>query len=826
MKKKTLHIFLNIAVVEAFLCGIWLLLIPSGVEEELSFQLSPQRLLLLLPLLLSFFGLSLIWILSKKSLINLIDAKKKNLKIWQGVNILRIALFLLNLFVLLVVILAPIFLTPENEVYLFSNENPFIPRIMPLLAFFIVFGIQVQVFLGFLFREKSNKAKRMDLISVSVLLFGFLFVLCVFSVSLIFGWGIEVYDGWIADWGVPILEWQVVVLLFTILHAYLFIQTKKQFSENRSNGWKKDWLIFFLIWIIAFSAWMFVLFDYDGSYFYANPAPPTYELFPFSDARQYNSASVEFLTGDGSDNSFARQYYVLFLAFGNWLFNYNIEKIVFLQVIFLSLIPSILYWFTTRFNERLVGIFLATIIILREVLSIRNAGAINTTPVRMLMSDMSCLLLVAICLYYAIRWCNAIDKRKRNLFALIMGAMLGINIAMRIYVIVFVPVVIVLFFFFQKDRKQFWKEIFSFGLGLTTTILPIIIRNYIATGIITLERPIFWDHFMNFSSLSNTTSVSEISPSLIGIIQNLLGNLGPLFIKTMNHFINDLFSTWMTFFAMSKPVDGTYFYYHLPSIGVRWANFHTMRMIIGFIIAILSIVGVSRLFKRHKKSTILLISFYFTYAFGMAWVGASGWRFILPVDWIGLFFVLLGIIQLFDIIFFKLFLASEKEKNLELLQEEKKSSKARYFIVFASFLLLASIYLIRDTFFVNSYQNLSSKEICAEIVVISSDIFCHNLEEEGFEFYKGIMLYPQYYSKGIYIEQEKDRNPFTKHDFNRYTFTIIGNVPKNVYLKATDETYSFANGMEIVIAVKKSELGWEANIVYDLLGEKLYISNP
>ena len=818
MKNKMIRAFTLLSSIEAFLAAVWLLSLPSDADTGMVGSLSVQRLLILLPIVGTLVLLGVFAIRTWKKRIDVLVAEKQNFLGWKLFNVVRIGLFGINALLVLLILIAPIFLNAENEVYLFSSENPFVPRLLPLVVFLVLLGIQSNLLIGLM--KRSEKSAIKDSITWKAFWIGLVFVVLLLGASLNLEWGVNVFDGWIADWGIPLLEWQVVFLLVTFLHTFLFIRASEGTNKWLKIG-RKEFLIAVILWAITFCVWNFTEFDFDGSYFNTAPTPPTYEIYPHSDARQYYSASVEFITGDGVDNSFARQYYVLFIALGNLIFNFNIAKIITAQILVLSIIPGILYLVAVQFEEKLAGLFLAFVVILRETNAIRNAGALNTTPVHLLMSDMVCLFLIVLNLYFAVRWVKSGVRQNRQYFALLTGIFLGINIAMRIYVILFVPVLMVLLFFYQKERKAWWREMVFYGIGLAIAILPVLLRNYLATGVITLERPIFWDHFMNFSSMSNNTSASETDPTFWGILHNLLTNVGPLVQKTGNHFTNDLLSNWMTFFATSKAaVEGTYFYYLVPDMTTRWQNFCGVCVWVTLGIGVLSILGMARVLKRNLQAGLVLVSFYLTYALGMAWVGASGWRFILPVDWILLWFVILGVLQIMEWL-----LPSNIREIDENVRDEKQISPMATWSVGIGFLLLASVYLIRHLFLPMPYLERTSKENC-DLVMGQKVSFCEDALASGITFEAGRLLYPSFYAKNTYFDQAKDYDAFKFQDFDRYTFTYIGEGPKQIYFPSEEENLPFVNGMKTIVGLQETSSGWQVVYLYDVVQDVLFSSIP
>jgi hypothetical protein len=215
-----------------------------------------------------------------------------------------------------------------------------------------------------------------------------------------------------------------------------------------------------------------------------------------------------------------------------------------------------------------------------------------------------------------------------------------------------------------------------------------------------------------------------------------------------------------------------------------------------------------------------MVSFYLTYALGMAWVGASGWRFILPVDWILLWFVILGVLQIMEWLFPRNI--GDIENNVG---DEKKISTMATWSVGIGFLLLASVYLIRHLFLPMPYLERTSKENC-DLVMGQSASFCEDALASGITFEAGRLLYPSFYGKNTYFDQAKDYDAFKFQDFDRYTFTYIGEGPKQVYFPSEEENLPFVNGMKTIVGLQETSSGWQVVYLYDVMQDVLFSSIP
>lgn len=120
MKNKLLQSFTLLTIIEAFLAAFWLISLPSDAGTGFGLHLSPQRMMILLPMVGVVILLVIFAIRSRGTKIDLLVEQKNRSFGWKLFNAIRIGLYCLNALLVLFVLIAPIFLNVENEVYLFQ----------------------------------------------------------------------------------------------------------------------------------------------------------------------------------------------------------------------------------------------------------------------------------------------------------------------------------------------------------------------------------------------------------------------------------------------------------------------------------------------------------------------------------------------------------------------------------------------------------------------------------------------------------------------------------------------------------------------------------
>jgi hypothetical protein len=470
----------------------------------------------------------------------------------------------------------------------------------------------------------------------------------------------EVGLGW-GDPGVPVLAEQVFLVLlacFILTGIYLFLHQK---SLNRLP---LDALVFISLWVLAAALWLAqpVL----PSYFAPAPRPPNYEFYPYSDAGDYDRAAQLLLAGAGLGGVAKRPLYSLFLAALHTLSGGRFPVSVDLQVIVLAVFPAVLYLLGKRAGSRFAGLLLAGLAIWRECNALALSGETNVSHSRLLMSDLPTALGVALLALAGMAWLRA--THKTDLKPLLSGGLLGLLMLVRSQSVLLSLPLLVFIGVQSRGKPRIWlKQALIFSLGLFLAVMPWMLRNYALTGKITFEES---------GQISALVQRYSLQPSQTAAEGNILGFLrsNPAQVASFvtAHFLHNWVSARFVLpvnFRLVNLVDKSieiYPYWQksgepldkmwgtccflLPYVkedvpywqawGGRILPESFLPLLLGFM---LSAAGIVSAWRKAGWAGLLPGGFFIAYAFSCALIRSSGWRYILPVDWVTLFYYALGI---------------------------------------------------------------------------------------------------------------------------------------------------------------------------------------
>ena len=166
------------------------------------------------------------------------------------------------------------------------------------------------------------------------------------------------------------------------------------------------------------------------SHFSPAPSAPNYEYYPYSDAAIFDRMSYHLLSGVGfSDVLIRRPLYVGLVALFHKVGGVDYEGTVFVQILFLALLPSFVYLLTTKLSNRLAGFTAGGLIVLREMNAIALSGKIVASHAKLIMSDLTATLGIVVFVYACILLFKNTWRDKWLL--LIIGASLGLLALVR-----------------------------------------------------------------------------------------------------------------------------------------------------------------------------------------------------------------------------------------------------------------------------------------------------------------------------------------------------------------------------------------------------------
>ncbi len=302
--------------------------------------------------------------------------------------------------------------------------------------------------------------------------------------------------------GVPLLNLQILAALaVSLLEAGLGAVGAFRTGKPRRGKWL-DVAIFVLIWAVAAIAWNGT--PQTHSHFAPGPYPPNYEYYPYSDAMNYDLDAQYPLIGMDAGSKgrvIDKPLYSTFLTYLHAIIGEDITSLVTLQVVLLAVFPALLYLLGKLLHSRAVGVLAAVLAIFKEVNAIRGSLIIWTvsTP-KMLMSEFPTAIGLALLCLLVFLWLR--DTRRKPVFAMAAGGVLGLMTLIRNNPWFLLPVIILIAWFaYGRQWKRWLAASGLFFLVLLVAIAPWEYRNLRVRGtpfyfLYTLEHTVWENRYL------------------------------------------------------------------------------------------------------------------------------------------------------------------------------------------------------------------------------------------------------------------------------------------------------------------------------------------
>lgn len=713
-------------------------------------------------------------------------------------------------------------------------------RLRPLLAWLVILDAQTVIFLP-MFRNQGQK--KIGLPSKTVRDGFIVFLICMLGIVFI-SWTRLGLDPDKIGWdnpGAPILAMQlfaVVAIGSSIMGIGYWVSAwiKNRPKINRMVGGFRymDVVVGALIWLIA--ALMWGAEPMTPTYFSPKVRAPNFEYYPYSDASLHDIAGQNLILGEGYAPVAEKPLYSLFLGLTHLVVGQDYTDVISLQVAVLALFPVVLYLLASGFHHRLTGLFTAGLLIFRESNTIALSPQIRVSHSKLLMTDLPAAFLLALFVLALFWWLS--KSKQRRYGAILSGGSLGVALLVRSQAILLIPVVLICFALIVRPTWKLFAEASGlFVIGVSVVILPWMWRNYQETGRFGYSQPRQARYIAKQYSLTpedddpgfpDGTSQEEFASlgfskmfefmrSYPGVVANFVtshfirNEISILFIfpvsysniATNNHGVNflgvDTF-IWQDCCSLNS------FVAEAPFWGV-WTGSLTPEASIAILINLALIsLGIGIAWRRWRFLGLLPLFIHFAYSLSVAIARISGWRLILPVDWIAILYFSIGLAQI--VLWGISYLSGkglEESDSYKTRARDGKREKGNLFPYRATvgigmaFLLIGASVPLAERLFSQKYDPLSET---ASIALLESQGISNNLqtqiayllEDDAAVAMIGRALYPRFYQAEE--EEQGGRWSGEAYLYNRFTFYLAGpdaahvvlplNFPPAVFLNATD----------------------------------------
>jgi hypothetical protein len=748
-----------------------------------------------------------------------------------------------------------LFLMP---LYRFGDFQDYVIRISPLvgLIMFVSFltfvvtwiekhGFHWSHFLGILYSQ--NRPLSIALISAAIFALIWIFIAKT-------GMGLSVSDGYWYGAGVPILGLQIVIA-FAIGMGVLFLE--RSLLETAYLPKWSDLLIFFLLWGIT--AFLWSREPLRSSFFAPGPLSPDNEYHPYSDAATFDIGSQFALIGQGIYNGvfFDRALYMAFLVFLHAIAGQDYIQVVNLQAAFYGVLPAILYLLGKAIYNRSFGSILAVLTMLRGINGIAAGSMINLANQKQLLTDFPTVIFVAWFALMMVKWLKA--PAKNYLYALWAGGIAGLAVMLRtnaLFLLLFAVLLAGIVYWRQKMRAALvgfllvltmFASTFAWGAYNNKSIFDVYIYRI---GIVIEARypkpatpaPVpqegesssfnFAGYDRGIVAPASSQSVIETPVQMASISQPVdaakagYAKIKPVHLFLTIHFLHNLITS---VFILPTTFEFHNLRYTLKGDAPFWQSYWDGNLPIGagfFLILNLLLIalGVGVGWKSARFSGLVPLGIFFFYNLANALARTSGGRYVVPIDWVVLFYFALGV---FQVILWGMALFGFKDEynivNISEVQNIDSTAwswgplkKAPWIILF--FLVIGASLPLSGQFFPRRYSAQTQTELLA------------HLEQEGylqqtgfdraaltafsdqwpaFRVINGRALYPRSFweNEGI----PKNRHPYGVMGFPRIAFVVIGPNGENSVILPHEEVPYFPNASDVIV------LGCQENAYIDAL---------
>lgn len=720
-----------------------------------------------------------------------------------------------------------VFLPETRAIALLRSYSLYLPGLMPILVFILVFSLSIVVTaliarFGWAHKrnEEAGQIRRLEFY-----IFGCMLLFWAIAAFTGFGLGLDISQ-WNAP-GAPILFSQIMLAIGVSILIALFI-------SGRMKDWQIDALLFFAIWLAAAFLWQSV--DTAPTYYDSPMTNPAQQVFPLSDAFNHDVIANNVLIGEGFSfgdlRAIRKPVYVAFLAILHSVTDSNYGQIIGLQVTVLALFPAILFSLGSKLHSRLAGIILAVMIILRESNALLLGDVINVSHAKLLMSDFPTALGMALLTISGTMWLKR--YRDKAIWALLVGGLLGILLLLRsqhltviLVLLLFVPIAL---------RGWGWRArdiihpLLLFIVGIVLTAGPWMMRNKLLTGEWIIEQSTAASFLAQRYSeapelieagfLPGESEGEYYARHMASVKESIRERpLKIARIVAVNYFRN----LYLTVLPLPLTLQLWELDDHVreQALWPSWAGDLTAENSFLLAVNLLFVaIGLSVAWKKAAWAGILPLLILLGYSFNLALARVSGWRYNQVVDWIALLYFALGLGQLIKSIWRHLQADAERMPILAGAQVEDAKETTLTFewprlIALGVILLTLGLSPIAaERMIPQRYADVDGyvAEAIASLDEGNQRVFQELLVNDQLRPLIGRALYPRYWSAGQ-GEQTRDFPLIKVMDFSRITLYMVGPTPSTVILPFEGEPGRWQSGLDSIAFVCKNGSGFSAGIM-------------
>ncbi len=620
-----------------------------------------------------------------------------------------------------------------------------------------------------------------------------------------FGFGVRpVEDIFYGYPGVPVTAWQV---LLAVMLAVGLVWAGKSLRLLHA-----DRLLVLLIWLAACLVWL--ASPLVPSRLALAPQAPTWQIYPFSDAQSYDWYAINLLDGMRFNAVIPpRPLYIGFLALLRGIAGLDYLPLVRLQVLVLALVPVLVYLIGLRLGGRTAALAAAFLVILRDENTNRAAYAtINPSYSRLLLSELPTALLLLAALWLVLRWQES--GWRAFWYPALAAGFIGLAGLVRTQSLIILPALFLLSWLRwdrqQLRRWQLWLPQMAAAVLMTgAVLLPWLARNQALTGGWVFDDPRSQTAVFAYR-LSKYSHPADVSPlpgeddalytrRLYQIAwKSLRSAPGPLLSDMLNHMANNLFGSLRVLpLRENYPAASSGFALTPPFWEFNLTSLQPPGMFLFVFYLLLLGFGIARAWQNQRWLGLAPLAMNLAYN---AWSGAfltSGQRFLLPVDWAFLLYMVSGLVSL-PVLWKKC--QRPSLADIQILPINQRAHALRWVPAAVLILLAGAAVPWMEWVIPARYPAAAQAELLArlkaEVPPTILDPLTATLDD--LVVYQGRMLHPLYFAAGEGLWALEDAG-YTIEPYGRLVFRLSGPVSSMVVLPAAAEPAGIVNGDDVLV---------------------------
>jgi hypothetical protein len=615
--------------------------------------------------------------------------------------------------------------------------------------------------------------------------------------------------------GTPLLVTQVIgALLLGLL--YLFFESKYA-QPIDSSRMKIDLIIGLLIWLLASSIWLSQPLS-QPTQFSPSPVPPNNVVYPFSDAASYDLNAQRFLIGEGlSLNPQYKPLYAFYLALLHIFAGQDYTQIIKIQVILLSFIPIILYILIGKiYSNRTAGLIAAVLFILREKNSIALSNIIQVSHSKLLLTDLPATGLMVLLIAFLVGW--VMKPHSRQTWPLWVGCIFGLFLLLRTQGLILAPFILISAYAIRHHQGKIIKGLLLITAGVILIMLPWGVYGYWSSSAV--KSP---GYIRQLAFQIQADTPEEIKP-LVGetneefdarlqkqIFEFVKENPGQLTQSIFSYFLHNVVQS-VAYFPQSMQLESDIVSYakRMPF----WKNWTGNLPVESRGMLLINLVfiafGIGILFARYRFAGLIPILIYIGYITSLALPMVSGWRFLMPADWILLMYFSIGLGGVF-VLFQSLFWGNYKIEPFIHVAQDAGNFPFPWQKILITALTIVLFGATMPIFYWSIPKMYPPKTTSELMDVYEKKREYSNLVnlpgvKETSEFLGqkdvvglyGRALYPRYFPAGKGL-RDGSLQSFKARDFARLGFDLIGPDGESIVLPLQSPPKNFPQGSDVWI---------------------------